>query len=338
MYKRVLTVLIIFFLASLSIIRCFGNLFTQPQERWDETTNIAVIRDTISHKSFPILWIDSKPFFEKPPFWYWINIGISYFSQNTLNTVRSFSAITGILVILVSVYIAWSNWGMIAGLISWYLLLSTNQLFITNPAGIFATHTFKSADIDALFILFILISVLFIFKSKFKYSWIFAGILCGLGILTKNIIAIIPLFVCMYLMKWNRKKIFMSVMISIIFALPWYIFMLYRFGGEFMQVNLYYHLWQRTIMPIEGHSYPWWYYFKLIFDLKITFIGFTGIITIILGIYKKYFDDHKLLALTFTAILFVLIPTLMHTKLSWYILPFYPFMAISSGVIIYKFC
>ncbi len=115
--------------------RIFFNLLQAPVERWDEQTNIEVVINSLSHKSFPVLYIDDKPFFEKPPLWYWITAIVVKSVNQSPFSMRLLSAVSGVGVILLTVFLAWRWWGVYAGISSWIVLLTTNQLFVTNAGG-----------------------------------------------------------------------------------------------------------------------------------------------------------------------------------------------------------
>ena len=83
--------------------RYFG-LGNQPVERWDEETNIKVVTDTAALKYLPVLYLGQKPFFEKPPLWYFVNLGLAGTFGISPESMRMTSAISGLLIILISAY------------------------------------------------------------------------------------------------------------------------------------------------------------------------------------------------------------------------------------------
>lgn len=161
-----LTVVII-----LSLFLLFFKISKPEIVRWDEYTNYRVIEDTITSENWlELKYNDSETgeFFEKPPLWYWIAIGSSkVFGVNNFS-VRFPTAVFGLLLILTIIAIGWRNSSLRTGLISGLAVLGTSHLFI-NTTEIFSTHTLRSADIDALQLFLIMLSILFFleyFKNK----------------------------------------------------------------------------------------------------------------------------------------------------------------------------
>jgi len=300
--KIALTILLLF----LTWYRCFFQLQIQPIERWDESTNISVIRNTRFHHSFPILFVEDKPFFEKSPLWYYVSLLLPVHP-------RAISATAGFLTILLVSYIAWKWWGPLAGFISWVILLTTNHLFVTNPSGVFSTHTFRSADVDSLFILFLICSF---YTDNPKWKEFFSG----LAVLTKGPLGLLPLVFSLNSLGW-----------ALLTILPWYVYMMAMFGHAFISAHLGYHIIDRSIYPLEGHAQHWWYYVRLLSNRQF-FLSWELLVgSLIWLISHDKWKDPKIRSVVFIAGMLFLIPTLIQTKLAWYILPFYPFAALIIG-------
>lgn len=306
--KIVLTLLLI----ALTWYRCFGNLTTNPIERWDEQTNIAVIADTRSHGSFPILFLENTPFFEKSPLWYYLHLFLPVHP-------RVVSAFAGLLTILLTAYITWKWWGPLAGFVSWVILLTTNHLFVTNPSGIFSTHTFRSADVDSLF-MFLLVASFFVDSPKWK------GLLAGLAVLTKGPLGALPIL-------FSTNKI-TSICWALATILPWYTYMVAQFGETFLSAHFGYHLYTRSVMPLEGHTQYWWYYASILSNRHLFFSWELLVGSMIYLFATKKLKDSRIRSIVIMAATLLLVPTFVQTKLAWYILPFYPFAAlvIAAGV------
>jgi 4-amino-4-deoxy-L-arabinose transferase-like glycosyltransferase len=303
------------FLVFVSLYRCFWNLNSASFERWDEATNVAVVSETLSLNYFPILIYQGKPFFEKPPMWYYINIPVAALIGVSTVSMRMVSAAAGLAVILLTARLAWQWWGPVAGVVSWIILLTTQHLFITNPDGIFSTHTFRSADLDALFLLFIVAS----FGAK-RTVW--KGIFAGIAVLTKGPLGFVPII------SAGRKSFPAAVGWALIVSVPWYLFMTGTFGFPFLTAHFGYHIVERLFIPIEGHDNSPWLYTRLLINRQV-FLSWElligSLIWLIAG--KKLSDVRILNSVMMTVILFFL-PTIAQTKLAWYILPIYPFAAL----------
>lgn len=314
---------------------CFRSINSQPVQRWDEQTNISVINDTEKNKSFPVLYLGHQPFFEKPPLWYYLNLLFSKFAGLSIINLRIFSAASGFVLILSVTYAAYRLWGVIPAIMSALVLIFTNQLFVSGVAGIFSTHNLRSADLDALFILLIFASSLLLTKLNTKIYAILAGITGALAVLTKGPEGLVPIIIISIFNLFPKKYLYVCWLTILLLLIPWYLYMTLIFGGSFIGSHFGYHLIARSFMPIEGHSSAWWFYLYILSNPKIYPFGIIYFISIILITVKKiYLQDTYLKYFLILSVAFIIVPTVISTKLAWYILPVYPFSAlVISGVI-----
>jgi 4-amino-4-deoxy-L-arabinose transferase-like glycosyltransferase len=337
--RPLLTVFLGCTIIAITIFRCFSGISSNPVERWDEQTNIDVVKDTLANQTFPILTLSEKPFFEKPPFWYYLATGVSSFTGVSFITLRLLSAVFGSLLIFSVVLAAYRWWGLVSGSICFTLMITTNHLFVNNPAGIFSTHTLKSADVDSLFLLLLFLSfVCAINAYRSIFLAVLTGIMTGLAVLTKGPLGITPLITSVLVLyitlnKKQRYTLVYSFVALLITVFPWYLLMTYRFGPEFIASNLGYHVFQRMLVPLEGHENFPWFYFSILSNASIFPYGIPYAISMVWFIIRKiYIEDVRITYAFIMSSVCLLIPTITQTKLAWYILPFYPFaiLAISG--------
>lgn len=303
---------------AITAYRCFFFSWNSRPEQWDERTNIEVLQES----TILTLRHNNEPFFEKPPLWYIISLTL-----NSLVNIRLFSATCGFLMILLVFFATSKWWGFSAGLMSWLVLITTNQLFQTNPDSIFSTHTMHSADSDILFVLLLCISF-FTGVSENK-NILIAGISTGLALLTKNPLGIIPL---VWITVFHRKNTYMrqAWLSAGVLYISWIVYSYINFGSTFIQQYFGYHIITRTIQGIEGHTHSTLYFFQILFNKQL-FIFFEIYLVALFFIIKLRIKDSRLRVAAMISLSLLCIPTLMQTKLSWYILPFYPFAAITMA-------
>jgi 4-amino-4-deoxy-L-arabinose transferase-like glycosyltransferase len=350
--------LIFISLIIVAFIFCFWELGKSPLERWDEQTNANVVKELVERENLPSLYLENEPFFEKPPVWYYLTgIIIKYFGFNNFN-LRLVSAISGFILFLAILFFARRYFGEKVAFGSGISFLTAGQLFITNPSNIFATHNIRSADLDILQILIIFLCIWLIFEyenlienkailSKKKHFLFIFGVsfLTAIAFLTKGLMAFLPLLIWFLWKIYKAKSLmkdyairFLSIFtLSLIFILPWYLYMFMNFGNEFLEVHFGYHNVARFTEPLEGHNKPW--YFHLINTLNPTFFlfGFVFYIGIFWLIKKTKYNEFKYFFLILYSILILIIITLMQTKLSWYSLYLYPIGVIICGIVIEEF-
>jgi len=326
--------LIVFFLLTATIFRLFTDL-DKPLEKWDEETNANVVKNTLENKTWPFLIYKNKPFLEKPPLWYYLNIFLASVKDDSVITFRLVSVSSALIIIFLCVYISILNWNLTAGLITWFFLLLPNQLYVNNAGGFFSSHTFKSADLDCLQIMF-MISVLAVYYriKNLNFSWILIGLLTGLGFLTKGPIAIIPTIIIIINNKSIKSKHpVQALCIFFTLILIWYTLMLAAYGSNFLKIHFGYHVFERTFRPIEGHINYWWYPISVL-SVTAPIFYLSYFLSVALFISKKnIFSDKKPAAVFWMSVVFLILPVAVRTKLAWYLLPFYPFASIFIGFI-----
>jgi 4-amino-4-deoxy-L-arabinose transferase-like glycosyltransferase len=326
MSKKLLAILTIicFLLVTFFLLKDLG---THPVERWDEQTNIDVIKQSISDNSFYLTY-NQQPFFEKPPLWYYLSIVPVTFWGDSIASYRVISVISALLIILLTYLLVSKRSGPLMGLLSILAYLFIPQLYLTNPAGYFATHTFNSADLDVLQIFFIVLSIFLLFygQKPRPYQILLSYFSLALGYLTKGPFVIVLLILnTAYLMRLGMKfrRIIIYFMAFLIPVLMWHILMQISFGSAFSLAYLNYHILQRSITPLEGHIEPLWFYMQLFFDPRINLLA----LPVLIMAMKLRSNNKKDLFKNYLLILIVIILlffTITATKLAWYILPVYP--------------
>lgn len=317
----------------ITLYRLFFDLGRLPAERWDEETNLHVVNTIIALHIFPALSLDGSPFFEKPPLWYWTAAVSGMLFSDSLIAIRTISAIAGFLTISIIAWTATKWWGAIAGFTSWFVLITTNHIFIKNPAGIFSTHTFRSADVDSLYIFFLTLSfIASCSQLNFRSKSLLTGVFSALAILTKGPIGVLP-FIFL-----PKKSLFQAIIICTILVIPWYTYMTVTFGQPFISTHILYHLIQRSMSPIEGHTNPWWYFVSLLTNRAFFLSWELAFLSVIWPIiHRTHVHDRLVRATIVMFILCLIIPSAAQTRLAWYILPFYPFAALSIGALAASF-
>ena len=222
--------------------------------------------------------------------------------------------------------------GLLAGFI-----LATNLEFNTQ-------HISRTGDYDIFLCLFMLIYAmcyyLFLNSSKAKYiylTWLFIA----LAVLTKSVagLMIIP---GLFLFTIINKKI-TSVLKNPHFYLGSIIFIM-LVGGYYISreiVNPGYlmkvyenELGGRYLKVLEEHQHPWYYYIMHLntrhWNLILPF-SLLGIFFIKSQVMKKFLTYNWIIAISY-----LLIISSSATKLLWYIAPFYVFISIPMGWLLYE--
>lgn len=313
----------------------FVNLGNREVERWDEVTNIQVVKES----SGIDLSFQGEKFYEKPPIWYWLTRTLTNVLGEDLWVYRLPSAISGIAIVVIIYQFLKTRIDKTSAFIASISFLFIPHNILVNPGDYFSTHTYKSADLDGLQILLIFLSFILLQTNR-KY-WILSCVLLGVGFLVKGplvllFLAINSLFFVLS-RKFNRQefiKLILGFIAFVIVVFPWHMFMFINHGTDFTDIYLNYHILERMNEGIEGHGHPIWYILKVFFDFRVN--PFWSLLILAL-LYKKIYSVNYLRYSILAIITVLIIFTLVETKLAWYVLPAYPFMCLVLGSFFYKF-
>lgn len=340
--KFIILILILF----TGFLMCFYGLGARPLEKWDEETNKEVVSEINQNGFFTDQKLNSKPFFEKPPLWYYLTAIVTKVFSDTNYNLRFVSALSGFLLLFFILFFCKRYFDNNVAIFSGLTFLSTNHLFYLNPEGIFSTHFIRSADMDIMQLLFNFLSLFALVefeKSKLGRFLILSSVFCGLSILTKGFIGfLIPMTWILWKfsksfkkkVKWKKfaKNFFRYLLITFGISAPWHIYMLFKFGNDFFQHYFIYHNFERASETLEQH-YGWaFFHIQNLLDFNFFNSGVILIIALIYILVTLKFTKLKLGIISIFTLLTLITITLVQTKLAWYLLYVYP-----TGVIICGF-
>ncbi|WP_337041507.1 ArnT family glycosyltransferase [Emticicia sp. 17c] len=252
-----------FLIIALGIIFFFPFLGNVHLFDWDEINFAESAREMILTGNYSKVQIDYKPFWEKPPLFFWMQAGaMQIFGINEFSA-RFSNALVGCLTLWVLYYIGKSiknaNFGLIWALI--YLGAFTPHLY------------FKSGIIDPTFNLFIFLGIYFTFKAQTQARYMLvSGIFIGLSILTKGPVGglIWGLAVVSYWIFYNKftkiftfKQLFIFSVACIAIASLWFANELIHNGFWFFKEFLQYQV-RLFSTPDAGHGQPFYYHFVVV--------------------------------------------------------------------------
>ncbi len=229
---------------------------------WDEINFAEAAREMLMTGNWAQVQIDFAPFWEKPPFFFWLQaISMKIFGINEF-AARFPNALVGVLWLNLIYYLGKSYFGKRMGW-TWVLIyLGSFTPFLY----------FKSGIIDPWFNLFIFTSLYCIFltgryESKNLKLWFIGGVLMGLAIITKGPVALIitgaATLVYWLLSGFRRKFSLIGIMVYVIglLLIPaiWFIPETLKNGPWFIQTFLSYQL-ELFLHPVASHGQPWFYH------------------------------------------------------------------------------
>ena len=265
---------------------------------------------------------DGIKHFHKPPLSYWfIALGMKIFGINNFGA-RFFGIFFGVLSIFILFQMAKLFYDDIGDRINISLIYASSLLFL-------AILPIVSTDIYLTF--FTSVSYYFLFKqiygTKSKYNAYFYSIFLSLGFLDKGpiifLFTLLPYFIAKFFDKNHRKvfsykEILIGTAIFFLISLPWYIAVIMK-NPKLLDYFLVAQVVDR-VATNRFHRYKPFYYFFMVF--------FSSFLPYIFFFLKSLFKYRKIDKKIAVLIIYVLTPffvfSIAESKLSTYILPFYP--------------
>ncbi|HET9745682.1 MAG TPA: glycosyltransferase family 39 protein [Chitinophagaceae bacterium] len=321
-------------LLGLSIILLFPGLGKTPLWIYDEVRNAECAREMYERGDWIVPTFNGGLRTLKPPLHYYFMFGGFKIFGVTEWGARFFSAVFGVLTILITYFFV-------------ERYSSQRQAFITSLVLLGSTHflfEFRMSVPDPYLILLNVASILtaysFFVEKKNYWLWLCA-ITMGLGTLAKGPVAIaLPGAAILIWLLWEKRlkevlswQILIAGIIMFAVALPWYWLVHKETNGEWTRGFFLQHNFGRFSEPMEGHGGPF---------ILVPLIVLLGLLpaSILTGEsfrkFKTNFSDSFLkLALCVVGI-FIVFYSISSTKLPNYAMPCYPFLAIILGNYINK--
>ena len=259
---------------------------------------------------------------QKPPLYSWL-LGIpSLFGRSEFN-LRLLN-VAGALTLLGSVYIFAQQY------FSRKIAVLSSLILLT--AEVFVIYSMKLST-DILYSLFIFLGVWGWLSSKKKGFWL-AGLFFGLALMAKGLGVIQFLGALFFSLFINFRKeqllnFIKMCLIVVVMALPWHITTFLAYGNHFLKVYIEDNIIKRSKYPIEFHRERLWFYFVLLYRELSPWL-FAVVVFPLLKL--KTLMNFKKNELIYTILFLIIIPLLgitrVQTRIAWYILPLYPFLAI----------
>ncbi len=303
------------------------NLGNVALRDWDEGYYTTVARDMYKSGNWLYPTYLGEPFFLKPPLLFWL-ITISYHIGGVSEWTSRFPA------------------AFISGCGVFLLYLLAQEIFPKKESALWtaivyltllpvARHS-RLAMLDGISNTFFLLSIWSIFKFQKRQYWALGiGIGLGLVTLTKGILVLAFLAILIGFTIWDKRvKILLSpylwlgLIIGFTPVIAWYWVQYEHYGKAFIEVHFASQSINRITTSIEGHRQPFWYY-----GLELIKYSFPWLLFLPGGIiFAKKSLPQSWAKLTLVGFfLYLLMISLMQTKLPWYIMPLYPFLALAVG-------
>jgi len=306
---------------------------------WDESMFAVNAYEMIENGKWFSLYFDGNPdlFNTKPPLTIWVQVlFIKLLGYNEL-AIRLPSALATALIVLTLFHFVSKNfnrnWAWISSLI---LLTST---------GFIGFHTGRTGDSDALLTLFLFLANLeflkFILNEQKKHLlWFFLFI--TLAFATKLYAALLfaPAYFILLLVFRKFKRFIFNVQFTVgilffLFVSGFIIYFRELDSNGYIDIILGKDA-GRIFSIVEGHSGSWSFYLESLSKERFSSWFIPLIAGAFLNIYNPHEQQKKIIFSSVGLIVvYLLIVSISTTKLEWYDMPLYPYMALVASYSIY---
>lgn len=337
----------------------FWGLNFYPLLDVDETRYAIMSRDLSNSKDWNLLLLNSVPFLEKPPLYFWmVALSIKVFGKFSEFAVRFPIALISSFLIFFTYYFGKKILSRKFGLLSSIILL-TSVFFLMLSHVAILDMVLTAGIASGLYCVFLS----FYATDKYKkYCWWGFWTFAGLGFLAKGILAVaIPIVVILiygFLTKHLKEffkplNLIVGLVIFLLISMPWHIVMFQDYGWEFINEYFLKHHFARLINSAGLGRKHGFFYFIPIFIVAFmpwTFIflttAFNGLKRLVErfknatgSIYTRILTaleakDNAQELLLYSSIYFIVVFGVMSvasTKLPTYILPALPAAALITG-------
>ena len=329
-YSVILCVIVACLASGLFLFR-LGNEAIQD---YDEGIYAQVINNTAQSGDFLTLKKDG-PWFEKPPLYIWeAMVSEKIFSSPEL-AMRLPAALAGILTVILIMLIAYEISS------SGYLAAASGLILTLTPAFIEAGRQIR---FDVPVTAFIVFSIYcFIKGQQNKKWWLGIGIGIALGVMMKSVIGFFPLlFIILWSIiykkfDWLRNLYFwLGAFLGLAILLPWHIYESIKYGNLFWNNYFLYHIVNRFEQNILGGGFSNFNYlhYLWVFDTPWIVLFIIGVWFLFKERKDEKFKPFWVFAL-FVLFIF-LIFGIAQTKLPYYLIPAFPFIALTVAFLLYR--
>ena len=346
--KIIIDYIIVFFI---SAFFCLYNISTYSFNPGDSARHSIVVQNMVKSGDYlhPKLFND-EPYYNKPPFKFWIVAAVVHFFGESHFTYRIVDRIIGIIFLLTVFVFTYKLFhSREVAYFSFLTLLGTHILFYG--------HGIRDTVQDPMMLLLItwaLICSWYFYKIVFSKEMlaekeyrklnilgISGGVFVGLATVTKNIVGFYPFVILFFFLLINKKlmpmlrkvprQLILTVGISCL-LLPLYMLSqweyIHKLIADLFMTEIYYRSTQG--FHYVNHN---WFYWKLFFARRVVIHPYILLGSLAYAAYRifKSKDDRVIFILTW-AVVPVFLQNLANSKLRWYILPSVPAIAMLAGL------
>ncbi|MEC4806317.1 MAG: glycosyltransferase family 39 protein [Jaaginema sp. PMC 1079.18] len=314
-----------------------GNV---PLRDWDEGSHAIVARELYRQGNWIYLTFFGQPYFMKPPLGYWLVAGSYHLFEEVNEWTTRFPV------------------AMVTACGVPLLYFVAREVFQHRRPALFAAGTYltllpvvrhgRLLMLDGIVNTFLIVLLLCLLRSRKAPFWaVGVGMSAAAIALTKGVLVLalgtVVLFFVLCDRRWyvfRNPYTWLGLFLGLTVVLGWYYAQWSKYGDIFIQTHLGTQNFDRLHTAVEGNDGPPWYYV-----LELLKYGFPWLLFLPYGLllamrsayhsWGKASESWGNLVLSGFLVFFTTI-SLMGTKLPWYVMPLYPFLALAVGAALYQ--
>jgi 4-amino-4-deoxy-L-arabinose transferase-like glycosyltransferase len=335
------------------VANCFFKLSSGPLKDWDEARHGISAYEMVQSGHFLVNTHNHAPDYwnTKPPLSFWsAALGLSLFGANPLG-LRFFSALSACLMLFLTLLFCYKRLPLRVAVFSGLVLLSLNMFF--------QSHNARTADPDALFLLFNTTGLLAVLAWPRRYAaYLVASFLAGLAFLTKSF-HVLPLALLLsgFFLKefsFSRQSLKRAAVCLLVAFAPVALWGIARFqfdGTLFFERMFFYDVLKRSTEMIDNHPTHPLFYLKVVSqNYEYWVVTVPWAVGAVFALRTKALrmaplvkaplepDAKTLTKLVLSATLPLLLYSFSTSKLPWYSYSAFPFISILLGILLDRGC
>ncbi len=306
---------------------------------WDESMFAVNSYEMMHNGKWFSLYYDNFPdyFNTKPPLTSWLQIlSVKCFGYTEF-AVRLPSAMAACCSVLIIFRFSVKHFD--------YLWAWIAALILLTSFGFIHYHTARTADSDSLLTLFVLVSNLYFIefiltKEKRNVLMFFLFITLAVSVKLYAGLLFIPAYIIVLIYKKHFKAFtinwyFIAGMLFFVFSIGSLLYLRELDAPGYLNEVLFKDAGRMAIV-VENHSQSTFFYFDNLFNLRFSIWSTFFVIGVLFIFFKEESNQTNILKIIFLFILvYLTIITISVTKLDWYDMPLFPFLALIAAYPIY---
>jgi 4-amino-4-deoxy-L-arabinose transferase-like glycosyltransferase len=317
----------------IAIAASFWHLGAGSLHDWDEAIYAQVSKEMNESGDWLRPHYGYKPWIDKPPLLMWSTAFLFHLFGVSEFSARAASAFAGVVVIVLTYAIAATMFDRWTGIISITILLTTFQFVKYERRGM----------TDVPLTMFVLIAV-YAYTRLAKGDprwWLLIFSAAAFSFMLKSLASlIIPAAVLVMIVNQSSdvrrvlrsKYFFFGLILALIIAAPWHVFMFAEYGSAFWTRYFGFHL-AHAHSALQGNVGDAGFYLRVLSDGMFPWIYLLPF-ALSLELQKNLAGERRSLILITLALLALGLYQIAQTKLPYYIMPVYPVLAILTGHLI----